>query len=125
MRNNDDLRAFSHFFDQVVEAINVGVIKWRINQLHAAASGDATSFGYLLGLLLDTFVLSGLGAAFLAACTWMLAVSRIELSKAYPFVAMTFVLVPLAASLFLSEGLTLRTLAGAALIVLGIAVSAS
>jgi uncharacterized membrane protein len=96
-----------------------------VNQ-HAGVGAFADgALGYVFMLLLDPFVLSGLAAAFLAACTWMLAVSRLELSKAYPFVAMSFVLVPLAAWLFLAEGLSVRVLVGAALIVLGIAVSAS
>ena len=100
------------------------VIKWRINQLRASGSvsGDG-SLGYVLGLLLDPFVLSGLAAAFIAACTWMLAVSRLDISRAYPFVALTFVLVPIAASVFLAESVSVWVLVGAAIIVTGVAVS--
>lgn len=101
------------------------MIKWRINQRAVADGSSDQGFGYVLGLLLDPYVMSGLAAAFLAACTWMLAVNRLELSKAYPFVALGFVLVPIAASTFLGEALSVRVLAGAAIIVLGIAVSAS
>ena len=102
------------------------VIKWRVN-LHPL-SGDgqvSSSLRYILMLLLDPFVLSGLIAAFLASCTWMLAVSRMDLSKAYPFVAMSFILVPIASFWLLAEVVTIKTFIGGALIIVGIAVSVS
>lgn len=101
------------------------VIKFRIMRHTAAGASADQTMSYMLNLLLDPYVISGLAAAFLAACTWMLAVNRLELSKAYPFVALGFVLVPVASSIFLGESLSMRTLAGAAIIVVGIAVSAS
>ncbi len=101
------------------------VIKWRINCRQLAGLNTDHTFGYVSGLLLDPYVVSGLAAAFLAACAWMLAVNRLELSKAYPFVALGFVLVPIAASVFLGEALSLRLLAGAVIIVIGISVCAS
>lgn len=101
------------------------VIKYRIMR-HAAAGASADqTLSYMAALLLDPYIISGLAAAFLAACTWMLAVNRMPLSKAYPFVALGFVLVPIASSIFLGETLGVRTLAGAAIIVVGIAVCVS
>lgn len=101
------------------------VIKWRVNVHALSGDKDGGALVFIFKLLLDPYVLSGLAAALMASCTWMLAVSRLELSKAYPFAAMSFVLVPIAAWLLLSEGITLKTFVGAALIVIGVAVSAS
>lgn len=99
------------------------VIKWRVNQ-HVLANGQHNEpIAYVTALLFDPFVLTGLAAAFLASCTWMLALGRLELSKAYPFMAMSFVFVPIVAWAVLAEGVTLSTFVGAALIVAGIAIS--
>jgi len=48
----------------------------------------------------------------------------VPLSRAYPFVALAFVLVPAAGYLFFHESITLRYALGTALIVIGVAVAA-
>jgi drug/metabolite transporter (DMT)-like permease len=56
------------------------------------------------------------------ACTivWIALLQRVELSKAYPFFALSFVLVPLLSRLFFGEPLALWFVPGALLILLGI-----
>jgi multidrug transporter EmrE-like cation transporter len=72
----------------------------------------------------DPWVLSGLAAAVAAGCFWMLAVQESDLGYAYPFMALSFVLVPLGASVLFGEPLPLLQLSGLALIVTGVALSA-
>ena len=58
-----------------------------------------------------------------AVVLWVAILQKLPLSIAYPFVALSFVVVPLAAALFFQESLTVRTLLGAVLILAGIYVS--
>ncbi len=51
---------------------------------------------------------------------WVLLLRKLELSKAYPIMAATYVFVPIAAVLFLGERVNLLYLAGIALIISGI-----
>jgi len=101
------------------------VIKWRVNLSVAVNHEISSPLQHVVVLLLDPYVLSGLFTAFIASCTWMLALSRMELSRAYPYMAMSFVLVPIASGLLLSEAVAGKTFLGAVLIIVGIAVSVS
>ena len=58
-----------------------------------------------------------------AVVLWVAILQKLPLSIAYPFVALSFVVVPLAAALFFHESLSLKTLSGAVLILAGIYVS--
>jgi drug/metabolite transporter (DMT)-like permease len=75
---------------------------------------------YLLSMYSDVGVLSGLGAGVVAAVCWTLALEKTSLSLAYPFMALSFVVVPVGAALLFDERLTLTQLLGLILIVVGI-----
>jgi multidrug transporter EmrE-like cation transporter len=79
---------------------------------------------YIFLMLTDVGVLSGLGAAVLAGVCWMLAIERLELGYAYPFMALSFVLVPLGSTMLFGEPLPTSQLLGLALIIAGVTVSA-
>ncbi|MEE2526865.1 EamA family transporter [Hyphobacterium sp. HN65] len=55
---------------------------------------------------------------------WILALKRMPLTVAYPFVALSFIATPLLASLFLDERLSIANGVGGLLIISGIAVIA-
>lgn len=55
---------------------------------------------------------------------WVLVLRTTALSRAYPFMALSFVLVPLLSWLFFKEQLSLRYVLGIAAIVLGIVLAA-
>lgn len=58
----------------------------------------------------------------LASFLWVIALSKTDISRAYPFMASGFVIVPLLGYLLLNETLTLPFFLGTALIIAGIAV---
>lgn len=60
----------------------------------------------------------------LATVTWLIALSRVPLSFAFPFYGLSFLLVPVAASLFLGESLRWQTMLGGVVILCGIALTA-
>jgi drug/metabolite transporter (DMT)-like permease len=72
----------------------------------------------------NLWVLSAFAAAFLASLCWMAAMTKFDLSFAYPFMSLSFVLVLVFSGLFFHEPVNMAKLAGIGLIVLGIAVSA-
>ena len=53
---------------------------------------------------------------------WIAVVARFELTHAYPFVSLSFVLVPLFGATLLGESLTAGRVVGILLIVLGLVV---
>jgi len=97
------------------------VLKWQMNRLGplpAAASDRAIVLGRLL---LNPWVVSCLVAGLLAFLSWMAALTRFDLTYAYPFVSITFVLVLLLSAVFFGESITLGKSLGVLLIILGVA----
>lgn len=100
------------------------VLKWRIADYGPLPADTSEKLRFLLGLLLDPAIFSGFLAAFLASLAWMGAMTKFELSHAYPFMALNFVIVLLLSSWLLSEPLTLQRVLGVGLIVAGTVVAA-
>ncbi|MET0814102.1 MAG: EamA family transporter, partial [Pseudoxanthomonas sp.] len=99
-------------------------LKWQVSIAGPLPADAGGQLQYVVGLLLSPWVISGLGAAFLASVCWMLALTKLELSHAYPFTALSLVLVVFASALVFGEALTVGKLAGTALIVAGVFVVA-
>ena len=101
------------------------VLKWQIGLYSAVADGGSSKIEFLLKLLLNPWILSGLAAAFTASLFWMLALTKLPLSTAYPLTATGFILVLAFSAIFLGEGLGFWKIAGTFMIIAGvIAVSA-
>lgn len=98
------------------------VLKWQVNLGGEPPETWAARASYVAGMLLNPWVLSSLAAAFLGMLSWMLALGRTELSYAYPFTSLSFVLVLLASAVLFREPITAAKLVGMALIVAGIVV---
>jgi len=93
--------------------------------LHAAEfTGIQATLHYLALMFTDIGVVSALGAAVVAATCWMLAIARLDVGYAYPFMALSFVLVPVGSTLFFAEPLPKIQLLALALIVAGVTLSA-
>jgi multidrug transporter EmrE-like cation transporter len=92
---------------------------------HATEATTASGrLSYIISMLTDIGVLSGLAAAIVAGICWILAIQRLELGFAYPFMALSFVLVPIGSTLLFGESLPPLHLLGLAFIVAGVTVSA-
>lgn len=98
------------------------VLKWQVSSAGALPEDAAGRLQLAIGLLINPWVISGLAAALLATVSWMAALTKLELSHAYPFVGLSFVAVTLASAWLLHEPLTSLKLAGVALVCLGVAI---
>src|SRR3989338_8047829 len=78
-------------------------IKSGVNGLKHFAGHDTLRF--VIRALFEPFILLGLGCAFFSAIMWILAMRHFPLSFAYPFTALTIMLVALAGALIFHEQL--------------------
>src|SRR5262245_7401428 len=92
------------------------VLKWQVSLAGALPDDGGEKVWFLLRLLLNPWVLSGFAAAFLASMTWMAAMTKFQLSYAYPFMSLNFALVFLLSVVLFSEPLTLTRVSGLVLI---------
>lgn len=99
------------------------VVKWKVSEAGAFPPELSDKLKFLVTLQLNPWVLSGLFGAVLASWCWMAAMTKFELSFAYPFMSASFVLVSICSVLFFHETLNAYRIVGLSLIVLGIVVS--
>jgi multidrug transporter EmrE-like cation transporter len=59
----------------------------------------------------------------LAAVSWLLTLTKLDLNHAYPFLSLTFILVLFLSGYFFEEPITIYKIIGAVLVITGIAVS--
>jgi multidrug transporter EmrE-like cation transporter len=97
-------------------------IKWQVLQAGPFPDNPLDKVWFLAKLIVNPWVLSALGAALLASVCWMAAMTRLDLSHAYPLMSLAFILVMVASAFFFGEPITLLKVIGIALVVLGLIV---
>src|SRR5439155_20457461 len=69
------------------------VVKWKVGEAGDLPAGVDGKLNWVLKLVVNPWIISVFAAAAVAAASWFLAISHWELSRAYPFVATSFILV--------------------------------
>ena len=97
------------------------IMKWRISQVkfQLPETGVLDKFFALFKLVFDPFVFSGFLSAFVASLFWMAAMSKFELTEAYPFMSLAPAIVFLLAVFTLGETFTIGKVIGLVLIIIG------
>ena len=96
------------------------ILKWRISRLQLLLPDSFVSkITVLLKVIFDPFIFTGFVFAFIASLFWMAAMTKFEITTAYPFMSLAPALVFLIGVLFLGETFTIGKLAGLGLIILG------
>jgi drug/metabolite transporter (DMT)-like permease len=96
------------------------VLKWRVAKVGALPAVFSHKIFFLLSVIWDPWVLSGVVAGFFAFLCWMAALTEFELSYAYPFMSLSFLLVLVLSAILFREPLTVSKVVGVGLIVAGI-----
>lgn len=99
------------------------IVKWRVAKAGPLPTDLLPKIRFLTALLFDPWILSALLLAVPAALFWMAAMTRFELSYAYPFMSLAFVLVMILSAVILGEPITVLKVMGLALVMAGIIVS--
>lgn len=96
------------------------VLKWRINGIGSLPEIFSDKILFLAELLFDPWIFSGFFAAFIASFFWMAAMTKFDISYAYPFMSSAFVLVFLLSVILFQEPVTWQKIIGLIFIVSGI-----
>ena len=99
------------------------ILKWRIVEYGTLPEAFSAKVIFLFKLLFDPFIFSGFFAAFIASFFWMAAMTKFDVSYAYPFMSGAFVLVFLLSVVLFQEAVTWQKILGLILIVAGIMVT--
>ena len=98
------------------------VFKWRIDLL-GAHGGTVSVLNAIGRLAIDPWMISVFVATAISSITWGAALTRLELSYVYPFMALTFALVLVFSVILFDESLTAAKVVGMVLICAGLVVT--
>jgi drug/metabolite transporter (DMT)-like permease len=96
------------------------VIKWQVLKAGILPELFGMKLLFLAKLLLNPWILTALGAAFLASITWMAAMTKLPLTHGYPLTSLSFILIMLSGHFILGESVGLLKVLGTLLIMVGI-----
>lgn len=99
------------------------ILKWRIEKYGSLPDLFSEKLLFLIKLLFDPFIFSGFVAAFVASLFWMAAMTKFDVSYAYPFMSGAFVLVFILSAIFFHEPVSWQKVLGLLLIVSGILIT--
>ena len=74
----------------------------------------------IIPMFLNPFVFSGIACFGLSAVTWLVVLSRLELSYVYPLVSVAYIMVAIASWILFKENVTLIRWLGILVIVMGV-----
>ena len=97
-------------------------MRWQVSAAGEIPPDGPGKMRFIATLLINPWVMSGIVATFLAGVSWMLAMTRFEISYAYPFVSLNYVIVLTASILLFNESLSLPKIVGTVLVIAGIVV---
>lgn len=100
------------------------VIRWQVINAGHLPEDLNGKLNYIFHLFLNPWIISSIFATLFAGISWMLAMTKFEISYAYPWVALNFVLMLLFGLLLFNESLSASKIAGSVLVIAGIAVMA-
>lgn len=99
-------------------------IKMQVAQAGALPVSGGGKLAFLVSLLLNPWIIAAFAAAFLASVSWMGAMTKFQLSHAYPFMSLNFVIVLGLSAWLFHEPMSATRIAGVALICIGTVVAA-
>ncbi|MBA2648871.1 MAG: EamA family transporter [Legionella sp.] len=95
------------------------IVKWRVSLYGALPLEIVDKLKFLTKVVLDPWILSGLTAAFLASITWILALTKFDLTLAYPLTSLNFVFILFLGGFIFNEHISLAKILGVSLIMVG------
>jgi len=100
------------------------ILKWRLSGLSfQLPDGVLSKLISLLKIIFDPYIFSGFASAFVASLFWMAAMTKFEITKAYPFMSLAPALVFLFGIALLGEAFTWGKLIGLIFITVGILIT--
>jgi drug/metabolite transporter (DMT)-like permease len=96
------------------------VIKWRVNQAGEFPPDAGEKILFIIRLLLTPWVISGFAAAFAASLFWMAAMTQFDISFAYPFMSLSYVIVMVLSLSLMGEKFMWTKVIGTLVIIAGL-----
>ena len=121
LKSTDSLTGFAYILGTILFTVYGQLVaKWQVAKVGALPASFSERIPFMLHLLLNPWLVSSIAAGFGALLCWLSAMTKFELSYAYPFMSLAFVLVLVLSVLLFHEALTAAKILGVLLIIAGI-----
>lgn len=108
------------FFTVALVTYSQLVLKWQMTEVGSLPSDFAARSLALLNALLRPWVITALIATFLSGICWMVTLTKFDLSYAFPFTGLSFLVMFFAGALVFGEQISIAKLIGTMLVLAGI-----
>ncbi|HOU27275.1 MAG TPA: EamA family transporter [Paludibacteraceae bacterium] len=101
------------------------ILKWRLGNLSflLPQGNISEKVVSLLKLIFDPYIFSGFASAFIASLFWMAAMTKFQITEAYPFMSLAPAIVFLLGIWLLGETFTWGKVIGLVLIIIGVIIT--
>ena len=97
------------------------IIKWQMNMQNLGCCHTMVEkFVFAFKMLFNVYILLSIFFTLLSGLSWMIAMSRFDISYAYPFTSLGFVLILFFSVILFHEEINIYTITGTLFIVIGI-----
>lgn len=111
------------FISLLLAAYGQNIIKWRVNnKAKHLTSYPKNKIFFYLSFASDFFIISAIAVAFIRFPLWIFILSKFDLSYAYSFMSLNFVIILLTSKLFFGESINIGKITGVLLVCAGISI---
>ena len=97
------------------------IIKWQMSEYDLSSYATIMEkFKFSFSMLLNPFIIFSIFLTLLSGLSWMIAMTKFDISYAYPFITLGFVLVLITSTFLFNESLTWYKVIGTLFIIIGI-----
>jgi uncharacterized membrane protein len=96
------------------------LMRWQATGVGEVPQGTIEKLNYFVGLIINPWILLAFIFTGLSGLSWFIAMTKFELSYAYPFISLNYILVLLFAPVILNESVSTSKILGTLVIVFGI-----
>ena len=100
------------------------IMRWQVSLAGGLPTDTSGKVMFVGALLLKPWVITGMAASFFAGVSWMLAMTKFEVSYAFPFVSVTYVLILISSAVLFNETMNSPKIVGTLIIMVGLVVLA-
>ena len=117
----------NHFY--ILLSIFLGVvsqliIKWKMSEFSFKDSDTIyDKFSFAFSMLFDPYIVISLILTLLAGLAWMIAMTKFDISYAYPYTILGFVLILIFSAFLFDEPITWQKMVGLVFITIGLLIS--
>lgn len=102
-------------------AVGALLMKVGASSLGALQLGNLSDLLFFFGKFLTNFIImAGMALYFLSAAAWLFLLTRLDISYVQPILALTYVVTPILAIIFLSESIPPMRWLGIVIIIIGV-----